>query len=469
MTVSWLVAEVALLPSWFESLLASALTSNAAHHLNCPTPAGTRSSTLACKVAAWCFYVVYFTYFIVDFSKYIIHTEMVRTRLYATCQNPKCPGNWQGGCSWRFLDEGRPNCKFCNTKFDLSIFKVASKSPPKAQTQKPPKGAQDKEDPTDEQLVELLKRRFPEDQDKQAKIAELIPPKQKTPAEQRAQAQETHEGAAARHAHETKKLADMEVKYARLCGALLEYKDKLAEQRKKTEDAKNSKDEAERDLHEITAADSSPFPPNTAPNKRMADMAVELNKFLGHRLSALPPAQSHDILSTMASIIEKAASPPPPPSIGMSSGAGGDDDIWSGAAMYEFDAAQLAHNEEAAALALEAATGSMSMDDSSKRGLDACNNDDGDPGLDSDGSMGPRAIRKKPLPSAEQMRNAEALAQEGAAAPAVQGAAVQNSQAAASQSSASSAQPPNAGGPVIGRGKAKPRKAEGKRGGGQRS
>ena len=416
MTVSWLAAEVALLHLGSNSFVIArrAPPSERRHHHYCPETRVVRGEFQLAGVAA---VVLYF-----QLSLLLVYgigpdpgTRMAaRTRLYTTCPNTRCKGTPQGGTSWRFLDKGEPNCRQCGAKFDLSRFGVAARGPPAAgrhpAARAPSGSARAPKDPladlTDEQLASLLRQRF-SDEDRQAQVDFLIPPMPKTPAEVAKEAYDEHQTASAKHIHEGKVLGDMRVRYAKMCRELVEYKGKIQAQEARAEEARVAKDETERRLQEATAADSSPFPTaNTAVNTKLATMATELNKFLNGRLAQrLPADEAGDILSTIASIVEKAATPPPPPHYEISSSHGGEGSNSNNGLFY--DAAHLAFHEEQASMAFEASQNNM--DSSCKRGLD---DEEWDEDFDSEGDCGHVALRQRserPV-TTEQITLAENLA-----------------------------------------------------------
>ena len=142
-------------------------------------------------------------------------------RLYTTCTNPQCKGNPQGGWSWRYLDKGEPNCKYCNKRFDLSKFKVGSTKSNSNAPAKQSRQAPEEKHLSDEQITSILRQRLEGDESKLEQVSTLIPPKQKTEAELRKEAHETHEHAVGKHEHEARVLAEMQTKYAKMCGRLV--------------------------------------------------------------------------------------------------------------------------------------------------------------------------------------------------------------------------------------------------------
>ena len=152
-------------------------------------------------------------------------------RLYTTCKNPRCSGTHYGGTSWRWLDSGEPRCRHCGWQFDLTVFNIRKKkSAAEKQKHENADSRPESQQLSDERLLDILKKRFGDDEDKQAQVAALIPPKEKSPQELRKIAFEEHQTAQSRFAHEAKKLGDMRTKYTRLCGEVLHYQAKIKEQ-----------------------------------------------------------------------------------------------------------------------------------------------------------------------------------------------------------------------------------------------
>ena len=327
-------------------------------------------------------------------------------RLYTTCKNPRCCGTQYGGVSWRWLDSGEPKCRHCGWHFDLTVFNIRKKQAAEEKQKRASSGtgsARPEPQISDERILAILKSRFADDEDKQAQIAALIPPKEKSPQEQCKAAFQEHQTAQARHAHEAKKLQEMQSKYNRLCGEVLQYQAKIQEQREKADAAKQEMVSSESHLAELTSSNSSPFPPNTKAHVVYSKMAEELSKFLNTSLSStMPSDQTQAILSSVTSIIEKAATPPPPPVIDL---AQGDYDDPDGSNWWSHDFSNQAAFEEAAAMARE------SMDTSDKR---YAPEDDDDESLDSSGDVRPRVTRQRqdePISHA-QVQMAEQLAAE---------------------------------------------------------
>ena len=97
----------------------------------------------------------------------------------------------------------------------------------------------------DDDMARILQARFHGDEEKLQQVQVLLPPQPKSEEELRKEARDRAMAAAKKYSHEAKVLQDMQTRYARMAGALLEYSTQVEEQESKASDARDAKIEAE--------------------------------------------------------------------------------------------------------------------------------------------------------------------------------------------------------------------------------
>ena len=244
---------------------------------------------------------------------------MGRIRLYICCKNGNCPGDPNGNNSWRYLDSGPPNCRFCNARFDVS--ERGSKGNFAEKGNKPAKTSKQQhqqESTSHERFIKALKEELSEDDDKrvyvdaiQDALQHLYPGKPRSEAELRKDAIDKVERSYNQLLHQNKVLEQMQTSLANRAAEYLEYEGKVELQKTKLQEAKEAHDQAKQDHLKFDSSNAA----SAAPAASYVFCSNAVGGGIKEILSKLlPEGFDTGLASTIGQeICQLITSPPPPP------------------------------------------------------------------------------------------------------------------------------------------------------------